>query len=377
MGDPEQKKNELTPERCSKLFESLNLESLESWPADDQEKAVELLKEFHHLFALNDLKLGCTSEVKHTIKLTDPVPFKQRYHRIPPHQFQEVKNHLEEMLKVGAIRKSVSPWASPVVLVRKKDGSLRFCINLRKLNSHTVRDAYSLPQIEESLDCLNGACIFTSLNLKSGYWQVLMDEDSIPLTAFTVGPLGFYECVRMPFGLMNTPATFQRLMESCLGDLHLQQCIIYLDDIIIFSKTPGEHLARLRAVFLKLEKANLRLKPSKCEFFRERIEYIGHIVSKAGIETNPKKIQKVLDWPVPKMVTSLRGFLGLCNYYRKFIENYSRKALPLYKLLTGLEGKEQKKRGSSHKLNWTKEHQACFNLLKEACTSTPVLAYAD
>ena len=145
VGDPEQKKNKLTPERCSKLFESLSLESLESWSADDQEKAVELLKEFHHLFALNDLKLGCTSEVKHTIKLTDPVPFKQRYRRIPPHQFQEVKNHLEEMLKVGAIRKSVSPWASPVVLVRKKDGSLRFCIDLRKLNSCTVRDAYSLP----------------------------------------------------------------------------------------------------------------------------------------------------------------------------------------------------------------------------------------
>ena len=355
----------------------MNLKSLESWLADDQEKAVELLKEFHYLFALNDLELGCTSEVKHTIKLTDPVPFKQRYCRIPPHQFQEVKNHLEEMLKVGAIHKSVSPWASPVVLVRKKDGSLRFCIDLRKLNSHTVRDAYSLPRIEESLDCLNGACIFTSLDLKSGYWQVLMDEDSIPLTAFTVGPLGFYECVRMPFGLTNAPATFQRLMESCLGDLHLQQCIIYLDDIIIFSKTPSDHLERLRAVFLKLEKANLRLKPSKCEFFRERIEYLGHIVSKAGIETNPKKIQKVLDWPVPKTVTSLRGFLGLCNYYRKFIKNYSRKALPLYKLLTGLESKEQKKKGSSHKLDWTKEHEACFNLLKEACTSTPVLAYAD
>ena len=146
------------------------------------------------------------------------------------------------MLKVGAIRKSVSPWASPVVLVRKKDGSLRFCIDLRKLNSRTIKDAYSLPRIEESLDCLNGAVIFTSLDLKAGYWQVEMDEDSIPLTTFMVGPLGFYECVRMPFGPTNAPATFQRLMESCLGDLHLKYCIIYLDDIIIFSKTPGEHL---------------------------------------------------------------------------------------------------------------------------------------
>ena len=142
------------------------------------------------------------------------------------------------MLDIGAIRCSCSPWASAMVLVWKKDGSLRFCIDLRHLNSHTIKDAYSLPRIEESLDCLNGACIFMSLDLKSGYCQVEMDEKSIPYTAFTVGPLGFYKCIHVPFGLTNAPATFQRLMESCLGELHLQYCIIYLDDIIIFSKMP-------------------------------------------------------------------------------------------------------------------------------------------
>ena len=175
------------------------------------------------------------------------------------------------MLKNGAIHRSCSPWASAVVLVHKKDGSLRFCIDLRHLNSHTIKDAYSLPRIEESLDCLNGACIFTSLDLKSGYWQVEMAENSIPYTAFTVGPLGFYECVRMPFGLTNAPATFQRLMESCLGELHLQYCIIYLDDIIIFSKTPEEQLQRLRKVFEKLSESSLKLKPSKCKFFKRRL----------------------------------------------------------------------------------------------------------
>ena len=156
------------------------------------------------------------------------------------------------MEEIGAIRRSNSPWASPVVLVRKKDGSLQFCIDLRKLNSRTIKDAYSLPRIEESLDCLKGACIFSSLDLKSGYWQVELDDDSVPLTAFTVGPLGFYECVRMPFGLTNAPATFQRLMESCLGELHLNWCIIYLDDIIIHSRTPEEHLIRLEGVFSRL-----------------------------------------------------------------------------------------------------------------------------
>ena len=144
-----------------------------------------------------------------------------------------------------------------MVLVCKNDGSLRFCIDLRKLNSHTIKDAYSLPRIDESLDCLNRARIFTSPDLKSGYWQVLMSEESIPYTAFTVGPLGFYECVRMPFGLTNAPATFQRLMESCLGELHLQYCIIYLDDIIIFSKNPADHITRLQAGFEKIDKAGL------------------------------------------------------------------------------------------------------------------------
>ena len=235
-------KPEPTPERLNELFEKLNLKGIEDWSETKQAEVHELMTEFQYLFALSDLELGCTSLVKHRINVNNPVPFKERYQRIPPQEFDEVRNHLQEMLKVGVIRKSASPWASPVVLVRKKDGSLRFCIDLRKLNSRTMKDTYSLPQIEESLDCLNGAVIFTWLDLKAGYWQVKMDEDSIPLTAFTVGPLGFYECVRMPFGLNNAPAIFQRLMESCLGDLHLKYCIIYLDDIIIFSKTPGEHL---------------------------------------------------------------------------------------------------------------------------------------
>ena len=151
--------------------------------------------EYQHLFALNNLELGCTCIVKHEIKLSNPVPFKDHYHRIPPHQYEKVQNHLQDMLKISAIHKSVSPWASPVVLIQKKDGSLCFCIDFHKLNSHMIQDAYSLPRIEESLDCLNGARIFTSLDLKAGYWQVEMAEDSIPCTAFIVGLLGFYECV--------------------------------------------------------------------------------------------------------------------------------------------------------------------------------------
>ena len=187
-----------------------------------------------------------------------------------------------------------------MVLVHKKDGSLWFCIDLRKLNNQTIKDAQSLPRIEDSLDCLNGAAIFTSLYLQSGYWQVEMTEDSKPLTTFTFGPLGFYECVWMPFGLTNAPATFQCLMETCLGEMHLKWCIIYLDNIIVFSKTPEEHIERLRGIFEKLTAAGLRLKPSKCKFFKLRVKYLGHIVSKNGIETDPGKIEAIEKWPVPK-----------------------------------------------------------------------------
>ena len=213
--------------------------------------------------------------VQHDIKLSDKTPFKERYQRIPPHQYEEVRKYLQEMLNIEVIQQSINPWASPVVLVHKKDGSLWFCIDLRKLNNRTVKDAQSLPRIEDLLDCLDGATIFTSLDLQSGYWQVELTEASRPLTAFTIGPLGFYACVQMPFGLTNAPAMFQCLMESCLGEMHLKWCIIYLGDIIVFPKTPEEHIERLRGVFEKLSAAGLRLKPSKCEFLKSKNHLFG------------------------------------------------------------------------------------------------------
>ena len=206
----------------------IDLSEIKSWTPEEQQEIRELIIEYGSLFALTDMDLGRTDKVKHSIKLDDYTPFKERYRCIPPHQYEEVRQHLKEMLEIGAISESKSPWASAVVLLRKKDGSLRFCIDLRKLNSRTVNDAYSLPRSNKTLDCLNGSQWFTSLDLKSGYWQVELNEDSKALTAFTVGPLGFYQCERIPFGLTNVPATFQRLMESCLGDMHLKWVIIYL-----------------------------------------------------------------------------------------------------------------------------------------------------
>ena len=201
--------------------------------------------------------------------------------------YDEVKVHIKEMLDVGSIRPSNSPWASFVILVSKKDGKLGFCIDLQNLNARTIKDAYNLPRIDETFDCLNGAKWFSSLDLKYGYWQVEVEEDSKAFTAFTVGPLSFYECEQMPFGLTNVPATFQWLMQSCLGNLHLHYCIIYLGDVIVFSKTPEEHLLRLRAVFEKLKQGGFKLKPSKFEIFRQELIYLSHEVSKKGIQTDP------------------------------------------------------------------------------------------
>ena len=235
------------------ILQKLNFSGMEELEPPLQKAAQDLICKFTCIFSQDDLDLGKTSIVKHPIKVNDPVPFKEQYRHIPPGMYEEVKVHIQEMLDVGAVGPSNSPWASAVVLVWKKDGKLWFCIDLQKLNARTINDAYSLPRIDEMLDCLNGAQWFSSLDLKSGYWQVEMEEDSKALTAFTVRHLGFYKCKHMPFGLTNAPATFQQLMQSCLGNLYLHYCITYLDDVIVFSKTPEEHVFRLRAVFEKLK----------------------------------------------------------------------------------------------------------------------------
>ena len=319
----------LTPEKEKMLFSKIDLDGAKEWNEELKVKTKDLFQEYAHIFALESLDMGHTSMVKHKIKLGNYTPFKERYQCIPPNLFDVVKNHLKELIQVGAVRCSNSPWVSAVVLVRKKDGSLQFCIDLRRLNACTIKDACSLPHIHETLDCLGGTIIFTSLDLKSGYWQDGMDEESKPLTALRVGPLAFFECERMPFDLTNALAIFQHLMETCLGELHLSWCIIYLDDIIVFSKTLEEHLKRLRGVFEKLAKTGLKLKPSRCEFFKSKITYLGHIASAKGIKIDPKMIEAVKNWTTPKTVTDVRSFLGFTNHYRRFIKEYAKVAKPL------------------------------------------------
>ena len=357
------------------LLEKLDLSGMSKWPPDLQAKAKTLLLSYSDIFSKDEMDLGKTDLVKHHIALTNYTPFKDKYRRIPPHLYEEVRSHLKEMLDLGAIRKSQSPWSSPIVLVRKKDGKLRFCIDLRKLNQRTVRDNYSLPKVEHMLEQLIGSEWFCTLDLKSGYWQVELTEESKPYTTFTCGPLGFYECDKMPFGAANAPATFQRLMENCLGSLNLTWCVVYLDDIIVYGKDPKDLLLRLGGVFEKLRKAGLKLKPSKCNFFKEEIEFLGHVVSKEGIATNPSKVQAIQDWPIPKTVYDIKSFTGFVGYYRKFIPNFSKIARPLNDLL---DGKVNSKRANKKQfIEWGSKQQEAFDTLKEALMSTPVLGYPN
>ena len=371
---------------CDEFLQKFNLHEC-PLTTEQKQQIEQLLLKWKCIFALNDLDLGCTHTVTHHIKLTESTPFKERYRHIPPNMYEEVRNHIQEMLDSDVIRLSNSPFASPVVLVRKKDGSLRFCIDFRKLNSRTIKDAHALPRIDEALDTLSGSSWFSALDLKAGYWQVEVAEADKEKTAFTVGPLGFYEYNRMPFGLVNAPATFQRLMTVCMGDLNLTECLLYLDDIIVFSKSFESHLQRLEHVFQRLKDHGLKLKPSKCTFFQSKVKYLGHVVSKEGIHTDPDKIETVQNWPIPVNVKSLRRFLGFTGFYRRFIKGYAKVARPLYDQLKGdttVKSKSRTKKKQKMKdgdkqptFQWGTEQQNAFNHLINLLTKAPILAYAD
>ena len=241
-GEPKEQPTLTEAERRDLLLEKLDLTGLEAWPEDQAEKTRSLLKEYHNIFSLEKWDVGHTKAAKHKIVLKDPntPPFKERFCRILPPQLDEVHAHLKMMLDAGVIQPSNSPCCNAVVLVRKKHGSLHFCIDFRKLNSFTVEDSHPLPHICKTLESLAGAAHYSTFDMNSGFWQVPMDEESKQYTAFTLGSMGLYECESMRFGLCNAPPTFQRLMLNCLGELNLTYCLTYLDDVIVFSQTEEE-----------------------------------------------------------------------------------------------------------------------------------------
>ncbi|XP_063850972.1 uncharacterized protein LOC135094643 [Scylla paramamosain] len=328
-----------------------------------------LIHEYGDVFAENEQDLGCATGVEHEIHLNSAVPIRLPYRHIPPPCITEVKAHVKGLLEQGVIEESVSPYAAPIVMVRKKDGSLRLCVDYRRLNEVTVKDAFPLPRVQDTLDALAGAQYFSSFDLAAGYHQILVRAEDRPKTAF-VTPFGHYQYVRCPMGLSNSPATFQRFMEYVFSDQVFVTLLVYLDDLLVFARSVDEHLDRLEGMLKLLRKHGLKLKPSKCHILKPQVRYLGFIISKEGINTDPEKIRAVQEWPVPRTVREVRAFVAFCSFYRRFVKNFAKVAAPLHALMSG----DSKAAVSDY---WGKDEARAFALLKEKLSQAPVLKSAD
>ena len=315
-------------------------------------------------FSLGPTDLGRTHVLKHDI-ITESDPVKQFAHRESKREREVVHEEVRKMLDAGVTKPSYSPWASPVVLVEKKDASTRFCVDYCRLNAVTKKDTYPLPRIDDTLDQLEGASIFSSLDMASGFWQVPLIDTAKEKTAFVCRE-GLFEFETMPFGLCNATSTFQRLMDVVLGNLRWECALVYVDDVNVYSSTFDKHLTDLQRIFDRLNAAGLKLKPAKCSFGMLELLYLGHIISKTGFRPDPAKIQVILAYPNPVHAECVQSFLGLVNHYRKFVHNFAQLALPLYRLL---------KKGMSFR--WTLVEQKAFDQLKQALTTSPVLVYPN
>ena len=358
--ESEQTLNGAVPEHLQELYEE-SCKSINS--AKLRQRLAQMLIERKSAFAKSKLDLGCCSVLKHHINTAGAAPIRQPLRRTPKGFESEEEQYLKEQLEAGVVVPSSSEWASPVVLVRKQDGSVRWCLDYRKLNDVTVKDAYPLPRIDMCLDCLAGARYFSILDLQSGYWQILLSEKDRAKTAF-ITKYGLFEYTKMPFGLCSAPGTFQRCMELVLRGLQWKTLLIYLDDVIVVGNSVEESLERLDEVLVRLESAGLKLKPSKCKLLQEEVLFLGHVVGKNGIQPNPKLIDAVKNWKAPVNKKAVQQYLGLCNYYRKFIPNFSDIAFPL----TQLTRKEAE-------FDWTDSAQRSFETLKASLCQAPILAY--
>ncbi|GJT82017.1 putative reverse transcriptase domain-containing protein [Tanacetum coccineum] len=293
------------------------------------------------------------------------LPVAKAPYRLAPSEMNELSNQLEELQEKGFIRPSSSPWGAPVLFVKKKDGAMRMCIDYRELNKLTIKNRYPLPRIDDLFDQLQGACCFSKIDLRSGYHQLRVHEDDIPKTAFRTR-YGHFEFTVMPFGLTNAPAIFMDLMNRVCKPYLDKFVIVFIDDILIYSKSEKDHEHHLRTILGLLKKEKLFAKFSKCEFWLKEVQFLGHVVNQEGIHVDPSKIEAVKNWKAPESPTEIRSFLGLAGYYRRFIENFSKIAKPLT-LLT------QKNKDYV----WGEEQEKAFQILKEKLCNAPVLTLPD
>ena len=336
--------------------------AIESANSEMQLAKVPMVNEFFDVFPEDLPGLPPDREIEFEIELapgTEPISIAP--YRMAPAELKELKVKMEELLNKGFVKTGTSPWGAPVLLVKKKDGSLRLCINYRQLNKVTVRNQYPLPRIDDLFDQLQGAKVFSKIGLRSGYHQLKIRKEDVPKTAFKTR-YGHYEFLVMPFGLTNAPAAFMDLMNRVFGPYLDKFIIVFIDDILVYSSSKEEHAEHLRIILQTLREHQLYAKFIKCQFWLDRVAFLGHVVSAKGISADPQKIEAIVDWKPPTNVTEVRSFLGLASYYRKFVEGFSKIATPLTKLTR----KEEK-------FIWSEACQNSFDELKQRLTTAPVL----
>lgn len=338
---------------------------------EEKTEIISLCKQFKDIFYNEDSDLTFSNAVKHKIRTIDNEPVFCKSFRYPYHLKTEIQTQIKKLLDNKIIKPSISPYSSPVWIVPKKiDASgkkkWRLVIDYRKLNDRTIEDKYPLPRIDEILDNLGKSKYFSTLDLAQGFHQIEMDSESIEKTAFSVDN-GHWEYVRMPFGLKNAPSTFQRVMDNVLREFLYKFCFVYMDDVIIFSKSLHEHRLHLKQIFQKFREYNLKVQLDKSEFLRKEVAFLGHVITPDGIKPNPSKIKAVQDYPLPKTIKEIRSFLGLVGYYRRFIQNFAKVVQPFTKRL---------KKGIKIDLN-DPDYLQAFHQCKELLTNAPILIYPD
>ena len=336
--------------------------AIESANSEMQLAKVPVVNEFFDVFPEDLPGLPPDREIEFEIELapgTEPISIAP--YRMTPAELKELKVQMEKLLSKGFVKASTSPWGAPVLFVKKKDGSLRLCIDYRQLNKVTIRNQYPLPRIDDLFDQLQGAKVFLKIDLRSWYHQLKVRREDVPKTAFKTR-YGHYEFLVMPFGLTNAPAAFMDLMNRVFGPYLDKFVIVFIDDILVYSSSKEEHAEHLRIVLQTLREHQLYAKFIKCQFWLDRVAFLRHVVSAEGISVDPQKIEAIVDWKPPTNVTEVRSFLGLAGYYRKFVEGFSKIATPLTKLTR----KEEK-------FIWSEACQNSFDELKQRLTTAPVL----
>ena len=355
MQIPENEEWEL-PEHMQHLMQDLPPEI----NPKQRQQVKEMLYQYQRAFMGPDGDYGETDLLEHTIDIGEAKPVKQRAYTNRKHQ-EIIDEKTDDLLKRGKIEPSASPWASPVLLAPKPNGQWRFCVDYRKLNSVTKKDSFPLPRVNDLFSELSGNQYFSSLDLANGYWQVPMAKEDKEKTAF-VTRKGLWQFKYMPFGLANAPATFERLMGLLLAGLRWEHCLVYLDDVLVTGSSFDNHLDNLKIILKRFLDGNLTLKASKCDLFKHSIEYLGHLVSREGVECLESKIHTIQEWPTPRNAKDVQSFLGLANYYRKFVENFSEIEAPMRNLTR-----------KKVTFQWTEVEEEAFNTLKKKLSEPPIL----